>query len=80
MTDLQNIDRFAHDLANTQFDKQIHFNWGFHDGAYDAEHGRPYLHSHFDKLYKSGHNAGMEAFKANRPTHNSQSAWKERSA
>lgn len=58
--------------TNSDFEPQVRFNWGFHDGAA----ARQYRHSHFDKFYLAGHQAGYNAKGNQEPIDSSLAAWK----
>lgn len=64
-------------LAGT--DEQIRFNHGFHDGAADARARRKpmWTSPHFDRVYESGHDAGVAAVAAGADTDTSAFAWAE---
>ena len=57
---------------------QIRFNWGYHDGAADAERNRTAEWAgkpHFDPTYEAGYHAGHADQAAGTYTGWSASAW-----
>lgn len=62
-----------------QFDDQVRFNWGFHDGVHAASEGRkPFWTSpHFDTIFEAGHTAGAGAVAAGLQTATSADAWQQ---
>jgi hypothetical protein len=48
----------------SQFEPQVRFNWGFHDGTLEASWGKPRRMKHADIFYAAGYEAGYFEFKA----------------
>ncbi len=58
-------------IEHAQFPDRVRFNWGYHDGVFDARRGLAPMHNrngikdedHFDQVYVAGVRAGMAAEK-----------------
>lgn len=64
----------------TQFDDRIRFNWGFHDGANDAEDRKMPrdVSAHFDQVYAAGYLAGFRTVVDGEDRASSEPAWTAR--
>ena len=74
------------------FSDRVRFNWGFHDGTWDAERGKPrrvvpfgeqspdQVSMQWDRFYADGYAAGLESFAdLGRRDRSSEGAWIARS-
>jgi len=66
--------------TSPKFDDRIRFNWGFHDGANDAEDRRlpREMDSHFDRIYAAGYVDGYRVVLAGQDRSSSEPAWTAR--
>ena len=67
-----------HSPIKTQFEPQVRFNWGYHDGAWSARNGKPYRYTAHDSKYLAGFQVGYSAAQNGEYDENDSSpAWKE---
>lgn len=68
--------------APGKFPPRVRFNWGFHDGAGEAQWGRVRdVSRHFDSIYADGYRRGVDTWRAARVRpESSEPAWQERLA
>jgi hypothetical protein len=63
---------------------RVRFNWGYHDGASDAQHKRPIREPNIkgwpaalNRAYRQGYEAGVRDVREARYSGNSDAAWRE---
>lgn len=62
--------------ATTLDEDRIRFNWGYHDGNWEAGRGKIRdVGNHYDPVYASGYVEGVKSFKRGTYSGNSESAW-----